>query len=482
MSSRLRFRPDPFEGESLIGFLWRVAERNHTSLSILYNMAGSNQQSNSPTPKTLEQLELITGCAVEVLNAMSYRTDDMQRFRRFRRHTFPIPLLSWKHRRFCPTCIIEEPFHRSIWDLSIVSACPRHNCLLNFQCDACGRSLEWRGDHLWECACGHAFTSAQVRPVPPAELLGTRFVFGLLDEPGFADAASPSGSVPPFADLRVVESLGLLHTLTLERAIHERKSKTAGAIGPPHGVLTGALLACSEWPTRIPGFLGLKRPSKTGPLSRWLESLSDAKTGIRESILAAFDDAQTSAIQERGPLISLEEAARFLETPEHRLRHAESLFRTLGQRAGSRGFLSPSLVQKLAAADERLLTSAEGAKLLGVSQQSFIAMADAGLLMNVKGKASGRGTMFALSEVKRLLDDVQNRVTVAPAEPGVRLIQIGASSSPALNGLKIVRVVQALLDQELLCAGIDPDANGLQRYLLAAREVTSILRTKGLSQ
>ncbi|WP_247872791.1 helix-turn-helix domain-containing protein [Azospirillum sp. TSH64] len=321
-----------------------------------------------------------------------------------------------------------------------------------------------------------------MKPTAPAELLGTRFVFGLLDEPGFVDAASPSGSVPPFADLRVVESLGLLHTLTLERAIYERKSKIAGAIEPPHVVLTGALLACSEWPTQIPGFLGLKRPSKTRPLSRWLESLSDAKAGIRESILAAFDDAQTSAIQERGPLISLEEAARLLKTPERRLRHAESLFRALGQRAGSRGFLSPSLVQKLAAADERLLTSAEGAQLLGVSQQSFIAMADAGLLMNVKGKASGRGTMFALSEVKRLLDDVQSRVTVAPAEPGVRLIRIGASSSPALNGRKTVRVVQALLDQELLCAGIDPDANGLQRYLLDSREVTSFLRTKGLSQ
>ncbi|MFL7904306.1 helix-turn-helix domain-containing protein [Azospirillum argentinense] len=344
--------------------------------------------------------------------------------------------------------------------------------------------MAWRGDHLWECSCGHAFTSAQVRPVNPAELAGTRFVFGLLDEPGFANAASPSGVAPPFANLRVAESLGLLHTLAHERNINKGKSTAAGAIELPHVVLTGALLACSEWPSQIPGFLGSKRPSKTGPLRRWFESLRpDAKATIGESILAAFDDTQSIAIQDHAFLISMGEVAQILRTTESKLRSAESLCRALGQQTGSREHLDRSLVEKLVTTAECLLTSAEGAELLGVSQQSFIAMADAGLLTNATGRASGRGTLFALSEVRRLLDDVKSRVAVAPAEPGVRLIRMGNSAfSPALHGRKIVPVLQALLDQELHCVGIDPKANGLQRYLLAAREVTAILRTKSLSQ
>ncbi|WP_189521373.1 TniQ family protein [Mesorhizobium sp. M1B.F.Ca.ET.045.04.1.1] len=68
---------------------------------------------------------------------------------RFRRRDYAI-----SERRWCPSCLAENGSHRTWWDLTHVTSCPRHGMLLHDAC-ACGAKTRWaRSASLVACRCG----------------------------------------------------------------------------------------------------------------------------------------------------------------------------------------------------------------------------------------------------------------------------------------------------------------------------------------
>lgn len=79
--------------------------------------------------------------------------------------------------KVCPQCLAEERFHRAIWDLTYVVACPYHRCLLLDRCPSCHKKLSAKrqGPHL--CSCGYDLRSELVVPAEHAALRLTRLIY-----------------------------------------------------------------------------------------------------------------------------------------------------------------------------------------------------------------------------------------------------------------------------------------------------------------
>lgn len=72
---------------------------------------------------------------------------------------------STRTRRFCSVCLAEDVeaarsnnvqphwiiFHRSLWDVTAMRSCPKHNCALSDECWLCGTKQGWRYTNLGRC-------------------------------------------------------------------------------------------------------------------------------------------------------------------------------------------------------------------------------------------------------------------------------------------------------------------------------------------
>ncbi|KAA0588895.1 TniQ family protein [Azospirillum oryzae] len=481
--SRLRFRETPIDGESLLGFLWRVAARNCATLGTLHGTAGITYRTNSPTHHALERLADLTGVAVNVLDEMSCRTNAPSRTRRFGKHILPRRLVSWQRRRFCPGCIAESPHHRAIWDISLVSACPLHACRLVFQCDACGKSLEWLGDNLWTCRCGRDFTRIPAKSIAHADLVGTQVVYGMLDQPSFKAEVQELRVILPFADLDVGQGLDLLHSLAMTRpALAHWSVPGDEADENVHLALNEALEACRRWPTGMEAFLASAAQRFNDPVRIWVRALpSGVGEQVKSDLLECLATPENEQPKE-AQTVSIKEAAPILGIPVARLQRAHNVCTFLSgkrMRGMTRAPLLRSLVFKLLSSTERLLTKLEASEILGVPPMTFEAIVQAGLVLDVTGKAPSSGTLYDSAEVHRFLDEVLERLIVNPALDRGQEVRLGSSTTqPALHGRRCIPVLRGILDGRLRCARVDEQAIGLHRIVLNAIETSRFIASE----
>jgi len=94
------------------------------------------------------------------------------------------------HRRACPECLSEKPYHRFHWDVAAISSCVRHERLLIGTC-SCGQALSWWDGSLAKCrVCENGSISLvpAVQPDPEvmafdAYLLGRLGAFPVSPDP-----------------------------------------------------------------------------------------------------------------------------------------------------------------------------------------------------------------------------------------------------------------------------------------------------------
>ena len=79
------------------------------------------------------------------------------------------------HRRWCPACLEERPYHRVWWDVLAVSACPDHGLAIVETCE-CRRPRLWKSTLLMGCGRGHRFAEAPRTPAPASEIAISAYV------------------------------------------------------------------------------------------------------------------------------------------------------------------------------------------------------------------------------------------------------------------------------------------------------------------
>ena len=248
----LPYRPSPYPGECLSGYLLRLAEVNGflsfwdfaTDLFPAFTHTGQTGLLRWEYPvEDWGRIPVRTQLTVTRLRRLTV----MPWFEKFR----PAPVvrrpscLSPGHflrgmvnpyLRICPLCLQEEAYLRLIWRLAPVRVCTHHGCLLQGQCHRCGTALTVLGPTHRHLRCAVCDADLRALPTEPAatDLVEAQqhqqAIFQFLLDPDIALAQCQPEDLP--------KALGLKF-----RYLRLQTGQPVSAMAGQMGVLNGAITA-----------------------------------------------------------------------------------------------------------------------------------------------------------------------------------------------------------------------------------------------
>lgn len=303
-SHKISVTPSP--DESLIGYLFRLAERHRTSSALtLATECGFKRLTNRPRLPWLRALASFARTPIELLQAISFGSMD-EAGGKFRGLEFPISVFDRRgssDRRVCPLCLAERRSHRALWDLIFIAACPVHHVKLVDTCLACAEPLKWRAAGLTRCGCNADITRMSTERVPRDLLRGTKAAYGLLGELEFEDDASYVRSLAPFIDLAPSEIVDFMWRVGLESAAGRRNlfsSKQPGILAwDAHVLMTRSLELAEDWPQSFFNLLktmrarasaepGRSLQQSVGAVEKWLRTLPQGHGSVVSVAIADY--------------------------------------------------------------------------------------------------------------------------------------------------------------------------------------------------
>lgn len=157
MSAPLLLRtPPPYEDESLAGYLIRLAQSNYySSPNWILRLAGLpvnrkillSAQPNQPS--RLSQLIKLSDEQLKIMTLVSLQLAKIMD---------PVPYNFYKNAiALCPSCLLESPYCRQVWDWNLAGICDVHQCLLISSCAGCQKKIRWVRAEVTRCRCGFDF-------------------------------------------------------------------------------------------------------------------------------------------------------------------------------------------------------------------------------------------------------------------------------------------------------------------------------------
>lgn len=155
---RVAISVEPCPGESLPGYLTRVADRNilQRPADLLTGLGGW-----PPERLTERQQDLLAG-------VLGLRPKDLQAlFERTYRTGLPGSLLNFERRRLSPASLRQFPHHRAAWLIKPLDYCSESWCELIDRCPSCTRALRWTPGPVGLCGlCGSDLTTVETPEIP----------------------------------------------------------------------------------------------------------------------------------------------------------------------------------------------------------------------------------------------------------------------------------------------------------------------------
>lgn len=196
---RLLVSHPPAPDESLASYLVRLTEANgYDSPSRILRLAGIRYPYVKGFPlvfkpaSDLNDLAGLVGRALHELTALTHPPSEsrgqegMASFYGAPVHKY---LFCPQRGRLCPDCLRESGYCRRLWDLALVTACPRHGRLLLERCPACRQGVQITRGRVRYCRCGYDYATADTRTVPRDELALARDIGSLCDNGSSLDGA-----------------------------------------------------------------------------------------------------------------------------------------------------------------------------------------------------------------------------------------------------------------------------------------------------
>ena len=164
-NKRFLRRPLPYPDESLAGYIIRLSESNYyPSPNFIFQLSGLNKRGIyanvfHPGIDDLSQLSKISGIEESLLWLMTFPTvvpnpikygSSLKVFESI----VPHYTLTKRKAKLCQICLQSKAYCRKIWDLSVVSVCPFHSCLLIDKCPKCFQNITWLRPSITRCNCG----------------------------------------------------------------------------------------------------------------------------------------------------------------------------------------------------------------------------------------------------------------------------------------------------------------------------------------
>lgn len=247
---RLGLRVAPAEGESLPGFILRLAARagfrNACEFAVL---AGVRQPGGAVSGASLLPLATFSGVAQECLDLMAYPPAGPRGHHRFLEGMVHRDFIWLAARRACPACLREAPHHRGEWDFALATACLRHRHRLLVSCSLCGAEPGWDYPSVGGCQCRARFRDAAIRPAPDEEIAALAFLRSVIREGPPPSLHQDFAGCGPSDLFRITLSLGA----SAEGWDGHRRVASVVRAGPERvaAIVTAGVQALQDWPTSV---------------------------------------------------------------------------------------------------------------------------------------------------------------------------------------------------------------------------------------
>jgi hypothetical protein len=159
--ARLLRTPEPFEDESLMGYVLRLTDENgYGATSWIFDLAGIKIKANSwfvlysPVFDSAA-LQRVLGLTHAEYDALRYVNNTSRRSVTFSDQSLPAEFIRFSTPKVCPACLREANYYRRYWDLLLLTSCPAHGLVLIDSCPGCGRRISWARKQVSVCRCGY---------------------------------------------------------------------------------------------------------------------------------------------------------------------------------------------------------------------------------------------------------------------------------------------------------------------------------------
>jgi len=189
---RLLRTSKPKADESFMGYIIRLTERNgYESPSWILEMAELNCGASSPScsfsfgaSERFNLLAKLTDTNISELLSITYPLANVEHdYCLFFDNIIPRYCLRLGRPKICPECLLESSYCRRIWDLSIVTTCLKHKCLLLDECANCESFISWSRNHVSICSCEFDWRKSTPISVGASELSLTQHIHWLCGLP-----------------------------------------------------------------------------------------------------------------------------------------------------------------------------------------------------------------------------------------------------------------------------------------------------------
>ncbi|WP_298905096.1 TniQ family protein [uncultured Aliiroseovarius sp.] len=380
----------PQQGESLIGFLRRLASLNAFSyVSEFYSHI--EKPYGRPMIEDLPGLAEILCVDVASLSSIAPRTQPCD------------PAVEWRFQRsqtdpVCPSCIAEDKVWQQHWRHSLVSACAIHQTFLLDQCPRCNIVFSTSAGGFANCECGLPFAAMVASPATDFET----WVSGLIAR--VTQREEVVGGYGPWSN----DAPSDLGSFLVFLAGHEQKTRSGkeGKTPLPMTIAdTRTFLSRAEpwlrsWPHGFQDKLA-QRLSEGDPLAssaparlgKWYQGLmrfnGDAYSDVHAQLSAGIAENFSGPYAGRHVVdrawISATKAARLLNVRGERVVAAVASGKIKGRQVhsghGHKHTMVPrAVIESIRNDRERYLTAKSAMEMLGVGKAQFRVLQDAGLV------------------------------------------------------------------------------------------------------
>jgi excisionase family DNA binding protein len=501
-TKRLIFSATPHSDESLLGYLIRLTELNsYDTPSWILQLAGMGSYVRKGSIAfdaclDLAALARLTGVTEKRLGALMHRCTTSRKNVFGDCYVFgtAVPRIAIRvHRpKVCPACLREYGYLRQLWDLTIVTTCPLHKCLLQDECPNCRRALSRTRSNLSVCKCEYDWRQISLSPVEEAELEVTKRVHSLCNLPGGLECFSESIEFNPLSDLKLSELLSAVFFVASQycsaSSFHRKKkmiAKFGGSMknGDIHSFLSKAVTVFRDWPSNYFSFLEwrnthMRSPKESRGVNRDFGEFKYAlyshlasgafdfmREGFEEYLATRWDGGYPSHLGRlrKNPhrvkrFASLREAKEMLSVSSEKIDQLLKMGKLKATiRTGGRArtlLIEVTTIEDLKIERSGLLDKKQASKRLGLSLKQIEALARCNVLTTRSPHDFRSSSVYSIKEVDALLGKLKSFVsrrrykTVSFAH---------AAKSLASRGVDVMKFIKSILDGEIQPRGVSKD-------------------------
>jgi predicted DNA-binding transcriptional regulator AlpA len=495
-SEQLVLSASPYPDESFAGYLTRLTDLNlYDSPSWIRQLAnlGSYETKEAvafPEAEKLGHLSKLAGVSVSQLLGITHRRQRANSTHsaaaKFFGLSVPRSAIHLRTARICPACLRENGYVRRIWELTLITTCPIHKCLLVDECPKCHRSVPFLRPRLNLCGSGHKLQNIKAAAVKEHEMELTRRVQALCKLEGAWETPEQNSY------LGALELHDLIQIVSLISSQYYLASYGCGAravdtttrwlrsikLKDVHELLCKAMHAFREWPTNFFAFLdwrarhlqsdvrlaGVQRDFgelwsalHRKPLSPVFDFVRDAFETYLKRFWRGGHASQIRRLKDRGQTryVSKPQALKILgiasETID-RLIERDELKSHIETRGNRRLILiARADIDHLKARRKDLIDRLQTARRLGINTDQTQVLVRAGFLTEREAYDLRSGVFYSIKEIDALVQKTtaaRKRVRLRPKTGTIGFAEALRDLSRRYD-ITVAQFVQAIIDREI---------------------------------